>query len=562
MEYLKRYNEWKQNIKDEKHIEELKKMSEKDIEDSFRKRLKFGTGGLRGILGLGDNRMNIYTVSQATQGLANFLNKFNSDEKKSVVIAYDVRRMSREFAEQSAKVLAKNGIKAYVFEDIRQTPALSFAVRHLKCSAGIVITASHNPKEYNGYKAYNSDGCQVTADFAEGIMKEIEAVDLFHSSDTEDIQTYIDKNLIEYIGEEVDSVYYKAINSVAKNEGVDKDIKVVYTPIHGTGLVPIRDILKAQGYKNVFILPSQEKPNGEFPTVEFPNPEEPSALKLSLEYAIQKDAELIIGTDPDCDRVSAMIKAENGEYILLTGNQIGALLIDYIIKTRDIPSNAVVIKTVVTSELGSVISKANNISTMETLTGFKYIGEKMGEFDKTGEYTFLFGYEESYGFLAADFVRDKDAVMSSMLIVEMAAYYKAKGKKVVEVLNEIYDKYGYYKEDLDSFTFKGAEGEKKIKLIMDKFKNSDDVLKVFPKVTIINDYAKSVSENLLNGEKQNIELPKSDVMKYIFDDGSWFAIRPSGTEPKIKFYYSVNASDSKISEIKLNTLKQRVASML
>ena len=559
--YAININKWlESSIVNDNFKNTINAFNENEKADAFRKSLGFGTGGLRGLIGLGENRMNIYTVSRATKGLANYVKSVNaSDGDISVAIAYDTRNMSKEFALQSALVFAQNGIKAYLFDDVRPTPQLSFAVRELKCSAGIVITASHNPKEYNGYKVYGPDGGQITLEFAQGVMKEIELVDLFESSIVQEEQIYLDSDMLIYIGSEVDEKYYTAIESLSMTPE-NKSVKVVYTPIHGTGLVPVREVLNRQGYSNVLILKSQENPDGNFSTVKSPNPEEAEALKLAIDYAKEMDADIVLGTDPDCDRVGVSIKTGDNQYELINGNQIGALLMHYIIETRDtFPSDGAVIKTIVTSDLGGIIAEFAGLKVINTLTGFKYIGEKIKEFEQTKHNSFVFGYEESYGYLSGTFVRDKDAVIASMLIVEMTSYYQGLNKTLQDVLEEIYEKHGYYMECLKSFTLKGIEGEKKINQLMSMFKDVDEVNQKFSaNILFVEDYEKSLRKNVVTESEACIELPKANVMKYIFQDGSWLAIRPSGTEPKIKFYFSTNAKTKEESEVRMNNMKKEV----
>lgn len=518
--------------------QELKdiKGNEKEIEDRFYRDLEFGTGGLRGIIGAGTNRMNKYTVRKATQGLANYI-KSKGEEAivKGVVIAYDSRHMSKEFSEEAALVLAANDIKAYVFEDLRPTPELSFAVRYLKATAGIVITASHNPPAYNGYKVYWEDGAQVATKLAKDIMEEIQGIHDFYKSVTMDKEEALRGGLLQYIGEEIDRAYQEAVigQSLRKEEvqQVGDKVKIVFTPLHGTGNIPIREVLKEIGFRKVLVVAEQELPDPNFSTVSYPNPEEKAAFKLAIELAKKEDADLIIGTDPDCDRVGAVVKNNEGEYVVLTGNQTGALLVEYILSAMEdsnqIPANAAIIKTIVTSEMGATIAKSFGVDVFNTLTGFKYIGEKIKEYEETNEKAFIFGYEESYGYLSGTYARDKDAVVAAMLICEMAAYYYTKGMSLYEGLIELYEKYGYHLEGLKSITLEGKEGMEKIQHTMNTFRDNPP--------TEIGGYQVKVVEDYLKQDK----LPKENVLKFLLDKNAWVALRPSGTEPKLKVYCGV-----------------------
>lgn len=535
---------------DEETKNRIKLLPEKDRVECFYKQLEFGTGGLRGLIGDGTNRMNLYTVRQATKGLANYLlgiDKLATD--KGVAIAYDSRNMSKEFAIEVALTLANSKIKAYLFDDLRTTPELSFSVRALGCAAGVVITASHNPKDYNGYKVYGPDGCQITSGYASGIMNTIKEVDILSYRHKLDVNEALDMNLITYIGEQIDREYICAVKSLSNPE-VTPNVNLVYTPIHGTGLMPITRVLSELGYSNVFVLNSQKEPDGSFPTVESPNPEEESALSLAIEYAQEIGADIVLGTDPDCDRVGVAVKHENA-FRLLNGNQVGALLINYLLTSgRDIPKNSTVVKTIVTSDLGAMIAKKHGLLVVDTLTGFKYIGEKISEFEKSKTHNFIFGYEESYGYLAGTFVRDKDAVIATTLIAEMASYYKYKGQNLIQVLENIYLKYGYYKEYLKTITLNGIDGINKVKYLMEVFKDRKVLVNCFFNIVAIEDYELSTKFELGSNNEIEIELPKSDVVKVRFDNGSWLAVRPSGTEPKLKFYFSsVGKTESESYEI-------------
>lgn len=573
MEHIKRYNFWLDNeYFDEETKKELFdiKNDEIEIEDRFYKDLEFGTGGLRGKIGAGTNRINKYTIAKSTQGLAKFLTDngqltMDNEEKsskdcKSVVIAYDSRYLSYEFAEMAALVLAGNDIKAYLFDELRSTPELSFAVRHLKASAGIVITASHNPPEYNGYKVYGSDGGQMVPRDANKVIDKINSIEDYSQIKIKDKKDALNEGLLEFIGTEIDDIYISKVKDLSVRNDIDKNIKIIYTPLHGTGNKPVRRVLKELGFKNVHVVKEQVLPDSQFSTVDYPNPEDPKAFKLAIKLGEEIDADLILGTDPDCDRVGAVVKDNEGKYIVLNGNQTGALLIDYILeaKKKSLPKNGVVIKTIVTSEIGSVIAKYFGMDSLDTLTGFKFIGEKIKEFEENDSKEFLFGYEESFGYLTGTFVRDKDAVISSMLICEMAAFYKNKGLSLYEALQELYKKYGYFVEDLHSITLEGIEGIKKINKVMDSFRQ--DYLKNIKdtKLSRFNDYKESVSLNLDNNEKSIIDLPKSNVLKFILEDNSWYALRPSGTEPKLKIYISTSGEDKDKCKSKINNIKEVV----
>lgn len=534
-----------------KELYEIKD-NEKEIEDRFFKELEFGTAGLRGVIGAGTNRMNKYIVRKTTQGLADYIAAQGEEAKaRGVVIAYDPRRMSREFAHEAACVLAGNGIKAYLFKDLRTTPELSFAIRYLNCISGIVVTASHNPSEYNGYKVYWEDGAQIATKQAEEIIDSIARVKDFGEIQILDKNKAIHKGLLIYLDEKIDDAYIEEVKKQSLRGDVVKkvsdDFKVVYTPLHGTGNIPVRRVLREIGFNNVFVVPEQESPDSEFSTVGYPNPEDKKAFKLAIELAKEKDADLIIGTDPDCDRVGAVVKDRSGRYIVLTGNQTGALLVNYILEAlkekNSLPENGVIIKTIVTSEMGANIAKKYGIDTINTLTGFKYIGEKIKHFEKTGEKVFLFGYEESYGYLAGTYVRDKDAVVASMLICEMAAYYHSMGMNLYDALVDLYNKYGYFLEDVKSITLEGKEGLEKIGAIMEHFRTSVIDTIGDKKVLYVEDY-ESQQRIYLDGSNniEQIELPKAKVVKFILEDEGWVCLRPSGTEPKLKIYSGFKGS--------------------
>jgi len=561
MNYYERYEKW---ITDATFDEETRKelisikADEKDIEDRFYRDLEFGTGGLRGIIGAGTNRMNKYTVGRATQGLANYIIK-KEIENPSVVIAYDSRRFSYEFALEAARVLNSNNIAAYVFSELRPTPELSFAVRELGATAGIVITASHNPPQYNGYKVYWNDGGQVVSPIAEELMAEANSIQDFSEIKCIDDCEIRDKGLLKFLGTEMDDRYIEKVKSLSLNSRVagemGEEFKIVYTPLHGTGNIPVRRILKEIGFKHVTVVPEQEQPDKDFPTVAYPNPEEHEAFTLAIELAEKQDADIIIGTDPDCDRVGAVVKNDRGEYIVLTGNQTGALLIDYVLGSLDeqgrLTGRSTIINTIVTGKLGERIAESYNAGTVSVLTGFKYIAEKIKEFESSG-LEFIFGYEESYGYLAGTFVRDKDAVIASMLICEMAACYKKKGMTLYQGLMELYRKYGYYKESLTSIAFAGKEGmEEMVKLINGLRNNPPGEINGI-KVTEIRDYLD------YNGP---IKLPKENVLQFIMEDKSWFCIRPSGTEPKLKIYFSVIGKSMQDADERMECLRKQVEQM-
>lgn len=560
MNYIDEYKKWiSSDYFDKKTKEELLNIEndEKEIEDRFYKNLEFGTGGLRGIIGAGCNRINIYTVRRATLGLANYIIKKNKEEgkNKGVVIAYDSRHMSKEFCQEAAKTLAACGIKSYIFDSLRPTPQLSFAIRYLGCIAGIVITASHNPKEYNGYKVYWSDGGQVCPNIAEEIIKEVDLIEDYSKIPTISYEDAILSNLITILDEKCDNAFINAIkNQILRQDIIDEygnKIKIVFTPIHGTGNIPVRRTLEEVGFKNVITVKEQEMPDPDFSTVKSPNPEEREAFNIAIEVAKKENAHIIIGTDPDCDRVGVVVKNKEDEYIVLNGNQIGSLLVNYVITNKidsiDLSKNPTIVKTIVTSQLGAEIAKSYGINCLETLTGFKFIGEKIAEFEKTNEHTFVMGYEESYGYLIGTHARDKDGVVSSLLISEMAAYYYSKGMSLYEGLLEIYKKYGYYKESLKSITLKGIDGTNKIKNIMRYFRESNIKEITNIKVKEVKDYSKGI-----------YGLPKSDVLKFILEDGSWIAIRPSGTEPKIKFYIGCKGNSIYEAENTINNIERYI----
>ena len=512
----------------------------KEIEDRFYKDLEFGTGGLRGIMGAGANRMNKYTVGKATKGLCEYLkNEFAGE--KSVVIAYDSRNNSKAFAECAAEVLCYNGIKTFLFEEIMPTPVLSFSVRYLNCNAGIVITASHNPKEYNGYKVYDKYGCQLVPQYADKVISYINNVKDIKSVKHMNLNMALSNGYLTYIGDEVLNSYISEVEKMAVYKEAS-DLKIVYTPLHGTGNIPVRKVLSAMSF-DVSVVKEQAVADGNFTTVRSPNPEEKDALNMALEQAKRANADLVIGTDPDCDRVGVGV-LHNGEYALLTGNQTGALLVDFYLKFKKQSLNpkSTLVKTIVTNDLGAEIARKNGLNVVETLTGFKYIGDQITKYEKTGENEFLIGYEESYGYLVGTYARDKDAVIASMLICEMAAYYKKNKMTLVDALNVLYSEYGFYLDALDSFVLKGKDGASRIKNIMSYFRANKAT--VFPNITDVKDYSTGIGD-----------LPKSNVLKFFLKGGSWIAVRPSGTEPKLKMYYSVRGIDSSTCERSLQNIR-------
>ncbi|MFA0815967.1 MAG: phospho-sugar mutase [Anaerofustis sp.] len=544
-DYQQVYRQWlESDYFDSATKNELKNISDpKEIEDRFYRDLEFGTGGLRGVIGAGTNRMNIYTVRRSTFGLANYLRQILPQKQLSAVISYDSRNYSREFAENAASVLCSCDIKTYLFDVLSPTPELSFAVRELSCDAGIMITASHNPKEYNGYKVYDHYGCQINPETANRVIEEIEKIKHYESIPYISLAVAQDKKLLLHAGEAIHLRFREEVlkQSLISDNAIKEKLSVLYTPLHGTGNIPVRTVLKEDGFRNVTVLAEQEQPDGNFSTVKSPNPEDGQALSMGIQKAKEIDADLVLGTDPDCDRVGIAVKTA-GDYQLMTGNQVGVLLTDFILKRRSalqtLPNNGVVIKTIVTSEMSAPICKQYGVAMRDTLTGFKFIGELMTQFEQEQSYQFVFGYEESYGYLAGMHARDKDAVVASMLICEMVAHYKSQQKTLIDVLNELYLTYGYYIDHNDSFVFKGIQGQQFIADIMSDFRScaSDIFSENFEK----KDYLEGIDE-----------FPKTDVIKYFFHDGSWLAVRPSGTEPKIKFYYSLRGKNRQEAENRL-----------
>lgn len=573
MEYREKYEGWLSNpYFDENTKDELRSIAEDDneIKERFYKDLEFGTAGLRGIIGAGTNRMNIYTVRKATQGLANYIMK-NGGQAKGVAIAYDSRRMSPEFADEAALCLAANGIKAYVFESLRPTPELSYAVRSLGCIAGINITASHNPPEYNGYKVYWEDGAQITPPHDKGIMAEVEAVTDYNTVKTMGLEEAKKAGFYEVIGQEVDDGYIAELKKqVIHQDSIDavgKELKIVYSPLHGTGNIPARRILKELGFENVYVVKEQELPDGEFPTVSYPNPEAKEAFELGLALAKEVDADLVLATDPDADRLGVYVKdAKSGEYKVLTGNMSGCLLADYEIGQRKevsgLPDDGYLIKTIVTSNLADAIAKGYNIGLIEVLAGFKYIGQQILGFETTGKGTYLFGFEESYGCLIGTHARDKDAIVATMALCEAAAYYKTKGKTLWDAMVDMYDKYGYYKDDIQSITLKGIEGLQKIQEILETLRKNPPMEVGGYKVLKVRDYQADTIKDVATGDVTQTGLPTSNVLYYDLTDDAWLCVRPSGTEPKVKFYYGIKGSSLEDADEKSSKLGEEVLSMI
>ena len=573
MGYKEMYQSWLDNpYFDEDTKAELKSIAgdDKEIEDRFYTELEFGTAGLRGVIGAGMNRMNIYTVRKATQGLANYIKKVGK-EAQGVAIAFDSRRMSPEFADEAALCLAANGIKAYVFESLRPTPELSYAVRKLGCTAGINITASHNPPEYNGYKVYWEDGAQITPPHDKGIMDEVKAVTDFATVKTMGKEEAKKAGLYEVIGAAIDDAYIAELKKlVVHQDAIDqvKDtLKIVYTPLHGTGNIPVRRVLKELGFQNVYVVPEQEKPDGEFPTVSYPNPEAEEAFVLGLAMAKKLDADLVLATDPDADRLGVYVQdSKTGEYHSLTGNMSGCLIGDYVIGQRKeregLPKDGAFIKSIVSTNMADAIAKYYGIQLVEVLTGFKFIGQKMLEFETKGTGTYLFGMEESYGCLTGTYARDKDAVVASMTLCEAAAYYKTQGKTLWDAMIDMYEKYGYYKDDVKAITLKGIEGLEKIQTILETLRADAPKEIGGYKVLKVRDYKKDTITDLADGKVTSTGLPASNVLYYELEDDAWVCVRPSGTEPKVKFYYGIKGTSLEEADAKSESLGKEVLAMI
>lgn len=573
MEYQKVYEEWiSDSYFDEGTKEELKAIAndENEIKERFYKNLEFGTAGLRGIIGAGTNRLNIYTVRKATQGLANYILKRNAKER-GVAIAYDSRRMSPEFADEAALCLAANGIKAYVFDALRPTPELSFAVRELHCIAGINITASHNPPEYNGYKVYWEDGAQITPPHDKGIMDEVEAVTDYANVKTMSLDAAKEAGLYETIGAAIDDSYMEALKKqVIHQDAIDamnKELKIVYSPLHGTGNVPVRRVLKELGFENVYVVKEQELPDGEFPTVSYPNPEAEEAFELGLKLAKEVDADLVLATDPDADRLGVYVKdTKSGEYQVLTGNMSGCLLADYEISQRKalegLPADGCLVKSIVTSNMADAIAREYGVRLIEVLTGFKYIGQQILEFETTGKGTYLFGFEESYGCLIGTHARDKDAIVATMALCEAAAYYKTLGKTLWDAMIDMFDKYGYYKDDIKAITLKGIEGLAKIQEILETLRKEPPTAFGEFKVLKARDYKTDTIKDLETGDVVPTGLPSSNVLYYDLSDDAWVCVRPSGTEPKVKFYFGVKGTSLEDAQLKSEGLGKFLLEMI
>ncbi len=573
MSYKEIYESWLSNpYFDEATKAELKALegNEKEIEDRFYRELEFGTAGLRGVIGAGTNRMNIYTVRKATQGLANYILKQGGADK-GVAIAFDSRRMSPEFADEAALCLSANGIKAYVFESLRPTPELSYAVRKLGCIAGINITASHNPPEYNGYKVYWEDGAQITPPHDGGIMAEVSAISDYNTVKTMEKEAAKAAGLYETIGANIDDPYIEELKSQVVHwdaiKEAQKDIKIVYSPLHGTGNIPARRVMKELGFENVYVVKEQELPDGEFPTVSYPNPEAEEAFELGLKLAKEVDADLVLATDPDADRLGVYVKdAKSGEYITLTGNMSGCLLADYEIgqrqATKGLPEDGALIKTIVTTNMADAIAKAYGVELIEVLTGFKYIGQQILGFEEKGKGTYLFGFEESYGCLIGTHARDKDAIVATMALCEAAAYYKTQGKTLWDAMIDMYEKYGYYKDDIKSITLKGIEGLNKIQEILNTLR--ENTPEKFGEYTVVSarDYKTGIIKDVKTGEEKPTGLPSSNVLYYDLTDDAWLCVRPSGTEPKVKFYYGIKGTSLEDANAKSVALGEEVLAMI
>ena len=573
MEYREIYEQWLANpYFDEAIKEELKGISEdeNEIKERFYMDLEFGTAGLRGIIGAGTNRMNIYVVRRATQGLANYIAKVDK-KAQGVAIAYDSRHMSPEFAEEAALCLAANGIKAYIFESLRPTPELSFAVRHLGCVAGINVTASHNPPEYNGYKVYWEDGAQITPPHDSGIMGEVKSISDWNPVKTMDKAEAEKAGLFQVIGKEVDDAYMSELKKqVIHMDAIEKEgknLKIVYTPLHGTGNIPARRILKELGFENVYVVKEQELPDGDFPTVSYPNPEAAEAFELGLKLAKEVDADLVLATDPDADRLGVRVKDKNGEYHDLTGNMSGCLLANYELSQRkavngSLPEDGALIKTIVTTNLADAIAKGYGVKLIEVLTGFKFIGQQILGFEKSGKGSYLFGFEESYGCLIGTYARDKDAIVATMALCEAAAYYKTQGKTLWDAMIEMYEQFGYYKDAIQSVTMKGIEGLQKIQEIMNSLRQNPPAEFAGHKVVAVRDYKADTIKDLATGEVKATGLPNSNVLYYELTDDAWVCVRPSGTEPKVKFYYGVKGTSLADADKKSEIMGKAVLDMV
>jgi len=573
LNYLDKYNKWLESeYIDEASKDELKSIEdEKEIEDRFYKDLEFGTGGLRGVIAAGDNRMNVYTVGKATQGLADYLlEKYSGTGSISVSIAYDSRIMSREFAETSARTLCANGIKVNLFESLRPTPMLSYTVRHLKSQAGIVVTASHNPKQYNGYKVYGEDGGQVTDENANEILGCINEVHDFSLIKTMQYQEAIDKGLLNIIGEEVDKTYYEKVKGLSIRKDMvrehAKDLSIIYTPIHGAGNTPVRRVLEELGYSSLHVVKEQEQPDGTFPTASYPNPENPDVFQLAVKMAEEVNTDIIFGTDPDCDRIGVVVRNGEGEWKPLTGNQVGVLLTDYMISSlkdnNALKPDSFIVKTIVTTEMARTVAESYGVRSADVLTGFKYIGEMIKDVHEAGKGTFILGFEESYGYLAGDFVRDKDAIIAAMLVCEMALFHKRRGKSLYDALMDLYSRHGFYKERLVSIELHGKDGQEKIQKSLHYLRHSMSLSVGDVNIVRKLDYKTGVEKDLISITETGIDLPRTNTLKFILADGSAFVVRPSGTEPKMKIYMSVIGSSLEDSEKKMDSFEKLVMDII
>jgi len=570
-DYIKIYEKWisspKLDAKSKKELEDIKN-DEKEIQDRFYQDLSFGTAGLRGKLGAGTNRMNSYVIARATHALAKVIEAHGEEYvKKGIAIAYDCRICSDEFAKLSALIMASHGIKAYLFDSLRPTPELSFAVRYYGCASGINITASHNPKEYNGYKVYWCEGSQIKDDIADKVLDEINKMDVFDLPEVISEEEAIKKGLLIYINEEVDKAYYEKVMSLSKRDDdeVDKNIKIVYTPLNGAGNIAVRTILDKKGYKNVFVVKEQENPDGTFPTIKYPNPEDTKAFEYSEKLAKEVGAEILIATDPDSDRLAVEV-VHDGKIVALNGNQTGVLLINYIINALNdknkMPKNPAIVKSIVTGDMGIAIAQKFGVEMKSVLTGFKNISALPNEWDVTKEKTYIFGYEESIGYNAGVFVRDKDAVSSAMLLAEMAGYYKKQGKTLIDVLNDLFEQYGYYSENTVSISLEGIEGQQRIARMM------DEIRKIYPTkigaadIVEITDYEIQEKTDVKTGKKEKIDIEKTNAIRFLYSDGCWYTLRPSGTEPKIKLYIYTKAETMQKSKDLLQEVEKTVLAVL
>ena len=573
MDFREKYNEWCNNPSiDEETKKELLAIANDDeeIKDRFYRELEFGTAGLRGVIGAGTNRMNRYTVTKATQGLANYIIK-NGAQDKGVAIAYDSRNMSTEFSEQTALCLNANGIKTYIFESLRPTPELSFAIRELGCTAGIVVTASHNPPKYNGYKVYWEDGAQITFPRDKEIINEVNSILDCTTAKTMSKEEAIEKGLYNVIGKEIDDRFIAELKKLVVNQDiineVQKDLRIVYTPLHGTGNIPARRILKEIGFENVYVVTEQELPDGNFPTVSYPNPEDPKAFELAIKLAKEVDADIVIANDPDADRLGVHVKdTKTGEYIAFNGNMTGAILAEYVIsekkRNNKLPVNGAMVKSIVSSNMVDVIANEYGVKLFEVLTGFKYIGEKIKEFEQTKEFEYVFGYEESYGYLIGTHARDKDGIVATMALCEAAAVYKKQGLSLWDKMLELYERYGYFKEGIITVTLEGADGAEQIKSIMEKMRANTPANFGSYKVLAVRDYSTGKVKNMITGEETETGLPTSNVLYYELENNEWCCIRPSGTEPKIKLYMGVRGTSMQNAEDKLEELKSEMGKIV